>query len=92
MFGQNKPSYPHENDGMDIQRPSPSVSSHMDAANGFSEHIISSFSEDQQNEILLHIQKRMIEHRRQVLTELELNIKAAQGQYEKVMHSLNVIS
>ena len=93
MFGQNKPSQLHENDTMGMREPTPvSVSEHLQSANGFADHIINSFSHDHQTEILLQIQKRMIEYRRNQLGELELQIKALKEQYEKIVMALNVIS
>lgn len=93
MFGQNKAAHPHENDMMGMREsPSVNIPQHLQEANGFTDHIINAYPNDQQNEILLHIQKRMIEHRRNVLSELELQIKASQQEYEKIQHALNVIS
>ena len=54
--------------------------------------MVESFPIEHQNEMLLAIQKRIIEHRRTTLDELDLQIKRAQENYDKVLGALNVIS
>lgn len=70
----------------------PAIPQHIETAIGFANHMVESFPIEHQNEMLLAIQKRIIEHRRTTLDELDLQIKRAQENYDKVLGALNVIS
>jgi len=64
---------------------------HIETAIGFANHILESFSIDDQTAMLFAIQKRIIEHRRRTLEDLDMQIKRAQDDREKTLHALNII-
>ena len=74
-------------EGLSTQQNAP----HIETAIGFANHILESFSIDDQTAILFAIQKRIIEHRSRTLEELDMQIKRAQDDREKTFQALNII-